>query len=360
MKLGQWVGLIALLISVYILWQIRQVLLLVFMAVVFATALNRLVRRLRQSGAKRGIAVMLSVFFFLAFLVIFGWVIVPPFIDQFQQLAELVPQGLERLRGWLEVMQTRIPGQSFKYIPSVDDLTRQAQPFAKWAFNNFFSLFSNFLAVVLNLLLVIVLTVMLLVNPDPYRQGFMLLFPSFYRRRTDEILSQCEVALVSWIRGILLNMVVIGAVSGIGLLILRVPLVLANAALAGLFEAIPNLGPTLSLIPPMAIALLDSPVKAGAVVIMYIVIQQLEQYLLVPFVMAKQVSLLPAITLLSQVVFAIFFGFLGLFLAIPLVIVGQIWIREVLVRDVLDPWKGDVKDNPTQEVVEVGNGSLDP
>jgi predicted PurR-regulated permease PerM len=93
---------------------------------------------------------------------------------------------------------------------------------------------------------------------------------------------------------------------------------------------------------------------------MYIVIQQLEQYLLVPFVMAKQVSLLPAITLLSQVVFAIFFGFLGLFLAIPLVIVGQIWIREVLVRDVLDPWKGDVKDNPTQEVVEVGNGSLDP
>ncbi len=72
-------------------------------------------------------------------------------------------------------------------------------------------------------------------------------------------------------------------------------------------------------------------------------------------------SLLPAVTLLSQVIFAIFFGFLGLFLAIPLVIVGQIWIREALVRDVLDPWKGDAKDNPTQkqELVEVGNGRAD-
>ena len=339
MRLGKWIGLIALLISLYILWQIRQVLLLVFMAVVFATALNRFVRRLRQAGAKRGIAAALAVICFLAILVIFIWLIVPPFASEFQQLTELVPIGLERLRGWLVILQSRLPGDSSRYIPSVDNLTRQIQPFASWAFNNFFSLFSNFIAILLNSLLVVVLTVMLLVSPIPYRQGLLQLFPSFYRRRADDILSQCEVALVSWIRGILIDMVVIGVVSGIGLWILRVPLVLANAALAGVFEAIPNLGPALSLIPPMAIALLDAPWKAGAVVILYILIQQLEQFFLVPFVMAKQVSLLPAVTLLSQVIFAIFFGFLGLFLAIPLMIVGQIWIREVLVRDVLDKWE---------------------
>jgi predicted PurR-regulated permease PerM len=358
-KLGQWVGLIALLISVYILWQIRQVLLLVFMAVVFATALNRLVRRLRKSGAKHGIAVLLSVSLLLALLVGFSWLIVPPFVDQFHQLAELVPRGLERLRRWIEVLQNRLPGQSLRFIPSVDDLSRQAQPLVTWVFNNFFSLFSNFLAIILNLLLVLVLTVMLLVNPTPYRQGFLLLFPSFYRRRASEILSQCEVALVSWIRGILIDMVVIGSISGIGLWILQVRLVLANASLAGLFEAIPNVGPTLSVIPPMAIALLDAPWKAGAVLILYILIQQLEQYFLVPFVMAKQVSLLPAVTLLSQVIFAIFFGFLGLFLAIPLVIVGQIWIREVLVKDILNPWKGDVQDNSPTELVEVDKGTND-
>jgi predicted PurR-regulated permease PerM len=228
-----------------------------------------------------------------------------------------------------------------------------------WVFNNFFSLFSNFLVILLNLLLVIVLTIMFLVHPVPYRRGLVVLFPSFYRRRIDEILSQCEIALVGWVRGILINMVVIGTVSAIGLWILGVPLVLANAAIAGLLEAIPNVGPTLSLIPPVAIALLDTPWKALAVLIFYILIQQLEQYLLVPYVMQQQVSLLPAVTLLSQVVFAIFFGFLGLFLAIPLVIVGQIWIREVLIKDILDPWEKDGVHSSKGDLVQVRDGSID-
>ncbi len=121
---------------------------------------------------------------------------------------------------------------------------------------------------------------MFLIKPQAYRQGFVLLFPSFYRSRVNEILSQCEESLVSWIRGILIDMFVIGLVSAIGLWLLGVPLVLANSALAGLLEAIPNVGPTLSVIPPMAVALLDAPWKAGAVLILYVLIQQLEQYLL--------------------------------------------------------------------------------
>lgn len=351
MKLGSWIGLLALGISLYILWQIREVLLLVFMAIVFATALNSVVSRFRRSGLKRGYAALLAISIFIVLLVLFIGLIIPPFVSQFEQLVDLVPLGLERLRAWVEVIQDRLPGQSF--IPDVSDVMRQVQPFASWVFNNFFSLFSNFLSIVLSLLLVLVLTVMFLINPLPYRQGFLQLFPAFYRRRADEILAKCRVALVGWIRGILINMVVIGAVSAIGLWILGVPLVLANAALAGLLEAIPNLGPTLSVIPPVAVALLEAPWKAGAVILLYLVIQQLEQFLLVPTVMQKQVALLPAVTLLSQVVFAVFFGFLGLFLAIPLVIVGQIWIQEVLVKDVLDPWQ---QKEPKQEFVQVVDG----
>ncbi|MEG3881183.1 AI-2E family transporter [Microcoleus sp. herbarium7] len=329
MNLGQWIGLIALLVSLYILWQIRQVILLVFIAVVFAIALNRLVRRMRQSGAKRNLAAALSVSIFWGILVALFWLIIPSFVEQFQQLAELVPRGFERVQNWAIVMENQIPNRFLNYVPRVDRLLQQIQPVVAWIFNNFFSLFSNFFLIVLNLLLVLVLTIMFLIKPRPYRQGFVLLFPAFYRSRVNEILSQCEESLVSWIRGILIDMFVIGLVSAIGLWLLGVPLVLANSALAGLLEAIPNVGPTLSVIPPMAVALLDAPWKAGAVLVLYIVIQQLEQYLLVPYVMATQVSLLPAVTLLSQVIFAIFFGFLGLFLAIPLIIVIQIWIQEV-------------------------------
>ena len=155
----------------------------------------------------------------------------------------------------------------------------------------------------------------------------------------DEVLRLCETALDNWMAGTLFNMFAIGLTSFIGLLVLQVRLPLANALIAGALEAIPTIGPTFSVLPPMAIALLDAPWKAGAVLALYFLIQQLEQYLLVPTVMAKQVSLLPAVTLLSQIIFAIFFGFLGLLLALPLVIVGQIWIKEVLVKDVLDRWQ---------------------
>lgn len=339
MSLGKWVGLLALVVSLYILWQIRQVLLLVFLAVVLATALNRIVQRLEKSRVNRGIAALLSVVILLTFLTGFFWIIVPSLIDQFQQLIQLVPRGLERFRDWFTWLQTRIPGQSREYIPTVNDLIRQLQPIVARLFGNFFALFSNFLAIILNLLLVLVLTIMLLANPSPYRKGFVQLFPSFYRRRIDAILSECNVALGGWLAGILFNMTVITVLSGVGLLILQVPLPLVNALLAGLLTFIPNVGPTLSVIPPIAIALLDAPWKAIAVLILYIAIQQIETNILTPLVMQRQVSLLPAVTLASQVVFAIFFGFLGLLLALPLLVVAQVWLREILIKDVLDNWQ---------------------
>jgi predicted PurR-regulated permease PerM len=101
---------------------------------------------------------------------------------------------------------------------------------------------------------------------------------------------------------------------------------------------IPNLGPTLSVVPAMAIALLDSPWKVVAVLILYLIIQQVESNFITPIVMAHQVSLLPAVTLIAQLFFVTFFGFLGLFLALPLTVVAKIWMQEVLIKDVLDEW----------------------
>jgi predicted PurR-regulated permease PerM len=128
------------------------------------------------------------------------------------------------------------------------------------------------------------------------------------------------------------------ALSGIGLWILQVPLVLAHAVLAGLLNFIPNIGPTLSVILPMVIAFVDAPWKAGAVLILYLVIQNIESYWLTPTVMAHQVALLPAVTLTAQIFFASFFGFLGLLIALPLTVVAKIWLEEVLFKDVLDKW----------------------
>ncbi|MBW4551205.1 MAG: AI-2E family transporter [Aphanocapsa sp. GSE-SYN-MK-11-07L] len=352
MKLGQWIGLLVLITSVYILWQIRQVLLLVFLAIILATALHRVQQKFCQLGLKRNTALTVTLCLTLTIIVGFFFLVVPPFVRESAQLAELVPEGLDQLQVWFNQLSQALPG-SVGDVRLLDRATQQLQPLVGELFNNFFAFFSNTLAILLNLLLVLVLTVMLMVNPTPYRQGFVRLFPAFYRRRIDGILSQSEQALVGWLGGTLINMVVIGSVSGIVLLVLGVRLVLANALLAGVLEAIPNIGPVISLIPPIAIALLDSPWKAIAVLVAYVVIQQLEQYLLVPTVMAKQVDLLPAFGLLSQLIFAIFFGFLGLLLALPLVIVGRVWFYEIVIKDILDHWGAQADSQPDSNLNEL-------
>ncbi|MGG6297210.1 AI-2E family transporter [Leptolyngbya sp. AN02str] len=338
MGFAQWIGLVALVLSLLILWEIRQLLLLLFVAVIFATAVNRLAKRLQRSGVKRGFAILLSIGGTFAFVILSTAIIVPPFLSQLQQLTQLVPEGFRQLELWLNGVTRNLPGGASQYIPTVDSLIEQLQPLASTLVNNFFRLFSGFFNITLSTLFIVVLTIMFALDPTTYRQGMVRLMPSFYRRRVDEILTLCEADLVGWIIGTLINMAVIGITSGIILAVLGVRLAFANALLSGLLEAVPNVGPILSTIAPTAIALLDAPWKAGAVIIAYFLMQQLEQYLLVPIVMGHQVSLPPAFTLLAQLAFASFFGFLGLLLAIPLLIIVRIILREVLIKDVMDRW----------------------
>jgi predicted PurR-regulated permease PerM len=338
-RLGQWVSLIALILALYILWEIRQVLLLVFAAIILATILNRIVKNLEYARIKRSIAIAITLVFSLIILFSFFAIIVPRLFGQAQQLVNVLPSALDRLQSGYDWVQSSIPGQILADDRGLSMLIQNLQNWGTRLLGNFFFLISNSLNLVLSVLLFFAATIMLLINPLQYRRVFLMAFPAFYRHRIDEILDECEESLVGWLKGTLLAMVVIGVVSYIGLLILRVPLPLVNALLAGLLEFIPNVGPTLSVFPPALLALLDAPWKSVAVIILYILIQQFESLVLVPIVMKREVSLLPLFTVLSVVVFSLFFGFLGLFLAIPLLIVLQIWLKEVLVKDILNHWK---------------------
>lgn len=338
MNFGTWIGLIVFFISLYILWQIKQLLLLLFTAIVLATSLNILVKSFQKRGIKRTNAVVLSIFLSLFVAVGCIWIVVPPFIDQFQALGRLIPLGIERLDSWLTFLSERLDPRVINFLPNAEDLNRQFQPLIQQFLGGGLTIFYSSLSVLLSILLLLAITLMLLVDPIPYRQGFKRLFPAFYRQRVEEILNLCTKGLEGWLVGILFNMAVIAVLSFVGLLILGIPLALSQALLAGVLTFIPNLGPTLSVLSPMAIALIEAPWKAVAVLILYIIIQQVESNILTPIVMAQQVSLLPALTLLSQLFFATFFGFLGLFLSLPLTVVGQIWFKEVIIKDVLDNW----------------------
>ena len=234
MNFGKWLGLSSFIISCYILWEIRQVLLLVFTAVVFATALNRLVKLLRKFNIGRNFAITIIVIAIIFLSILFGWLVVPPFIDQFEKLLELLPNVWERLRNNLiSLSETQSRFDWLPPPPSLSDLLTRLQPLLTEVFANFFTVFSNSLLVILQVVFVFFLTITMVINPQNYRSIFLKLFPSFYRKRGEEILDLSEVALGNWLTGVTINCLFIGTLSGIGLLVLQVKLVLVHALLAG-------------------------------------------------------------------------------------------------------------------------------
>lgn len=341
MKFNDWIGLLSLVASIIILWQFRQIVLLVFTAVVIATALNSLVRLLmRKFNLSRNKSILITlvlIFIISTFLIIF---IIPPFVGQFQELIQLIPIGFRQLLEWgnsfLENPPLWFSEFDSEWLPNVSEIVQQLRSLAPKVFSNFLSLFSNSTGVILQLLLIFVLTLMFLAEPLAYRNLLLQLLPSSYRKRAREIISMSEASLLAWLRGVAIQSLFVAILCALGLLFLRIPFVFANTILAGIFNFIPNIGPTLSAIFPIAIALLSSPGQAIAVLVWYTIVQQVETYWLGPMVMKKQVDLLPAATLIIQIFFTTFFGFLGLVLALPLSVVIKTWVQEALIKDVLN------------------------
>lgn len=341
MKLGDWVSLLCFAAGLYILWQIRPLLLLFFAAVVIAIALNSLTQQIRKLNVPRRFAIPLAICLSIVIAALFILGIVPPFVEQFRLLIELLLSFSQTLPARLEELQDNLPERI--RLPEVNefiDWLSSPDSGIRDVFSNFFSFFNSSLQVALQTLFVLVLGLMMLVNPSAYLEGILLLFPSFYRQRAREIFDKCELALGNWLGGIIISSVFVFSFSFVGLLILGVDLAFAHALLAGILNFIPNLGPTLSMVFPVVVALLsEEPWKAIAVVVLYIIIQQAESYWITPTIMAHQVSLLPAFTLIAQIFFASVFGFLGLLLALPLTVVAKTWIQELLIKDVLNHWE---------------------
>ncbi|MBD2090220.1 AI-2E family transporter [Microcoleus sp. FACHB-1515] len=339
MTLGRWLGLLTIILSIYILWRIRTIVLLFLAAVVIATALNCLVRRFRRSHVKRKYAVLLTVAIVLSLLGMIAALISIRLVNQFDQLLELVTISVNQIQVWSFELQSRMQDGMMTNLPSLTSFTRQLQTALNWVIAHIYLFFSNSLALILNTLLVVVLTLMLLANPQQYRCSLVNIFPAFYRQRADEVLSKCEAKLVNYVAGIILSMLFVGFTSTVGLLILHIPLPVVNGLLAGLSAFIPYIGAIASAIPPILLALLDEPWKAVAVLLLYFVIQQVEGNFVTPIIMKRQVNLLPATTLALLTAFGTFFGFLGLLLGLPILVIAQTWLEEAVVHDILDQWR---------------------
>ena len=352
MTLPNWLALTAIIAISILVWSLRQFLLLLFAGLVLAMALCTLVGSLRdRRPMPRPAALLTCLVGLLCTLGLATAVVVPPFIEEFSVLLTKLPKAASTLIelgvGSLDVVSDAIYGTDSlpdlsAFLSGELSLVPDGATLASGVGSGLVGLLGlagNVGSGTLQLLFVIAVALMISVQPDAYRHVGLQLVPSFYRRRAGRILDQCGDALSSWMVGVLISSLAVSVLCGIALTLLGVKLVLANALLAGLLNVIPNVGPTLSTVFPMAVALLDAPWKAAAVLGCYVLIQNIESYLITPSVMHHQVKLLPGLTLAAQFLFTVIFGPVGLLLALPMAVVFQVLIREIVIRDVLDHWK---------------------
>ncbi|MCK5085786.1 AI-2E family transporter, partial [Candidatus Parcubacteria bacterium] len=182
---------------------------------------------------------------------------------------------------------------------------------------------------ILSAILMLVISFYLVVEKDGVEKFVQTIIPAESRPQALRIIKKVEVKLGKWFMGQLFLGFVVGLLSFIGLTILGVPYALVLAIIAGAMELIPYIGPTLSSIPAIIIAFTISPILAILVFALYFIIQQLENYLLVPKVMERSVGLHPVVIIIAMLIGGQIAGVLGIILAIPVTTIASIVLEDI-------------------------------
>jgi predicted PurR-regulated permease PerM len=183
--------------------------------------------------------------------------------------------------------------------------------------------------------------------------GVVTLVRPARRTRARQVLRQLGDALRGWLFGQLIDMAIVAVLTGVGLLLLGIPLALSLAVLAGLFNFVPYIGAIAGAVPAVLIAFGQSPGDALWVALLFAVVQTAEGYLIMPQIQKRTVHLPPALTILSQTVLGTLFGAFGLILATPAVAAGLVAIRMIYVEDIL----GDRADETDNDPADPGRAS---
>lgn len=305
---------------------------LVFAGILFAVMLRAITNWIHEkTNISNGLALALANLIFFGIIVLTAWLIAPTIRAQIQDMRETIPAAISSLEEQLGETQWGERALD-EFSQSQDSLVPDTQEMVSRAGN----FFTSTIGIITNLFIIIVVGIFFAANPSSYQKGIVKLFPPRHRTRIWEVLDMSYETLKWWLFGKLLTMVLVGVLTAIGLFLLGVPLAMALAVIAFFLDFIPTVGPIIASVPAILIALLDGPMMAVYVAILYFVIQSIESYLVAPIIFERTVSISPVITLLSLVLFGILVGPLGVILAAPLVAVLQVFIRELYIKDYLE------------------------
>lgn len=349
----------ALYVILKLLWFANEIVIVVFLGTLFGVAVASGVDRLTRFRISRGFGAAFVVISFLMVVYALGSFVAPTISEQGHELKQQLPAAVEQFEGWLNkrnpALVSSLLGSDSTATVAADSAharpsaapadSTHAAPSSKLRENlgkklagsahYLFPFLTSTVEMIAGLLLILMMSVYIGADPETYRNGILHLFPKRRRKRMGEVLSAMSLQLRKWLVTQLIAMLVIGCVSVVALLILGVKAPFALGVIAGLLEFVPTVGPILSAVPAIAMGFLDSPEKALYVGFAYLVIQQVEGHLLIPLLMKGGMNLPPVLTIVTQALMALLFGFLGLMIAVPLLAAVMVPVKMLYVEDAL-------------------------
>ena len=354
-------------------WEIRSILLLLLTSIVLVVLITTPIRFLTRRGMSRTVATIISLLIIPLFFLILTLTTLPLLATQFATLSGLVEEGIFRLQesweslntlpptyfaGWhYEIPGLLIPRDPFLEAASVfvNSFQVDAQLITQVA-NQIFNAFGQFGVTVipvvggvaslfLNTLIVIFMSLYLLTDPKGHEDGLIRLLPLHYRARGRQIIDRLDTAMRGWLESTLLAMIFVGVATWIGLTILGLDEALALGVIAGLLAFVPTFGTLIAVILSVAVGILQQPQNVGWIIVVTYAISLIQSQVISPLLVAGRIRIPPILVLLGQIIAAVFFGFLGILLAVPLTAILIVLIEEIYVKDVL----GDYRDDPVEE-----------
>ncbi len=314
-------------LSFWLLYRFNQVVFILFISIVMGTVIRPVVTWLYRRGLPRIVGVILVYFLLLALLIGFALLLFPLIVEQGTTIATAVPGYYQSLREWMANFQNLLIVRLSEFLPatlpSLKPIQQTAQQMLASAGQalGYVSLAAKaiFIAIV-----ILLLAFHWTLDGPRIIQSLLPLISKDRRESISELISAMETKIGSYLAGQGVLCLVIGIMALVAYLLIGLPNALVLALLAGVFEAVPMIGPLLGAIPAGVIALSIGPSKLIWVIVATIVIQQLENSLLVPRVMRKAVGINPFVSLLSLFAFSSLFGIAGALMAIPMAAIIQL------------------------------------
>ena len=324
-------------LTFWLLYSLRVVLFLFFIAVLIGTAIRPGVEWLHRRGIPRSLGIIIIYVLIAGLLVGFLAMILPLLAEQATEISRALPEYYSQLRsglinssnrllqniGWRFPSQLSLLGNTFASSEEEDEVITQVTQ----------AIFYTNIALrsLLSILAVFLLAYYWTQEGNLIMRAMLRVFPQQRRKRMREFVQLAESKIGGYVRGQGLLCVAVGLAAFIAYALIGLPYTLVLAVFAGVMELVPIFGPALGAIPAFLVAVSVDPGKAAWVVVATMVIQLLENTVLVPRIMKSSMGVNPIVVLLSLIAFSSVFGFAGALLALPLAAIIQLTVSRAVV-----------------------------